>query len=30
MVAAAGNTPFDGLPVQGKAVRVIKGGVPLC
>lgn len=22
----AGNTPFDGLPVQGKAVRTIKGG----
>ena len=21
-----GNTPFDGLPVQGKAVRTIKGG----
>ena len=24
--ASAGNTPFDGLPVQGRAVRVIKGG----
>ncbi len=22
----AGNSPFDGLPVQGKAVRTIKGG----
>ena len=25
--AAAGNTPFDGLPVQGRVVRTIKGGV---
>ena len=25
-VSGAGNTPFDGLPVQGKAVRTIKGG----
>lgn len=24
--SAAGNTPFDGLPVQGRAVRTIKGG----
>lgn len=24
--AAAGNTPFDGLPIQGKAVALIKGG----
>jgi dihydroorotase len=24
--SGAGNTPFDGLPVQGKAVRTIKGG----
>ncbi|UVO53886.1 dihydroorotase [Sphingomonas sp. SUN039] len=24
--SSAGNTPFDGLPVQGKAVRTIKGG----
>jgi len=24
--ASSGNTPFDGLPVQGKAVRTIKGG----
>lgn len=26
MVAAAGNTPFDGLPVQGRVLRVFKGG----
>lgn len=26
MVAKAGNTPFDGLPVQGKVLRVWKGG----
>ena len=25
-VSNAGNTPFDGLPVQGKVVRTIKGG----
>jgi dihydroorotase len=25
--AAAGNTPFDGLPVQGRVVQTIKGGV---
>lgn len=24
--SSAGNTPFDGLPVQGKVVRTIKGG----
>lgn len=24
--ASAGNTPFQGLPVQGRAVRTIKGG----
>ncbi len=24
--SSAGNTPFDGLPVQGRAVRTIKGG----
>jgi dihydroorotase len=24
--AAAGNTPFDGLPVQGRVVHTIKGG----
>jgi dihydroorotase len=29
MVATAGNTPFDGLPVQGKVLTVIKGGVVL-
>lgn len=29
MVAAAGNTPFDRLPVQGKVLKVIKGGQPL-
>ncbi|WP_156679007.1 dihydroorotase [Sphingomonas profundi] len=26
LVGAAGNTPFDGLPVQGKVRRTIKGG----
>lgn len=26
MSAAAGNTPFDGLPVQGRVLRVWKGG----
>lgn len=26
LMAAAGNTPFDGLPVQGQVVHVIKGG----
>lgn len=25
-VASAGNTPFDGLPVQGRALRLWKGG----
>lgn len=25
-VSSAGNTPFDGLPVQGKVVRTVKGG----
>ncbi|MDB5738406.1 MAG: dihydroorotase [Sphingomonas bacterium] len=25
----AGNTPFDGLPVQGKVLKTIKGGQPL-
>ena len=25
-VASAGNTPFDGLPVQGKVLRLWKGG----
>ncbi|CAN5339190.1 dihydroorotase [soil metagenome] len=27
MAAAAGNTPFDGLPVQGRVRRVMKGGI---
>ncbi|MEO5865481.1 MAG: dihydroorotase [Sphingomonas sp.] len=26
MTSAAGNTPFDGLPVQGKVLRLYKGG----
>ncbi|AHE52744.1 dihydroorotase [Sphingomonas sanxanigenens] len=26
LAATAGNTPFDGLPVQGKVLRMIKGG----
>lgn len=26
LVGRAGNTPFDGLPVQGKAMMVFKGG----
>ncbi|MBW4329585.1 amidohydrolase family protein [Stakelama sp. CBK3Z-3] len=26
MAASAGNTPFDGLPVQGKVVQLWKGG----
>ena len=25
----AGNTPFDGLPVQGRVLRTIKGGQPV-
>src|SRR5206468_1579630 len=29
MAAAAGNTPFDGLPVQGRVLQAIKGGVPV-
>lgn len=29
MVASAGNTPFDGLPVQGKVRRLWKGGVEM-
>jgi dihydroorotase len=29
MAGSAGNTPFDGLPVQGKVLRTIKGGVPV-
>ncbi|MBR0551980.1 dihydroorotase [Stakelama marina] len=27
MAAQAGNTPFDGLPVQGRVLQVMKGGV---
>jgi dihydroorotase len=29
MAAAAGNTPFDGLPVQGRVTALFKGGMPL-
>jgi len=29
MASRAGNTPFDGLPVQGKVLHTIKGGVLL-
>jgi len=29
MAAREGNTPFDGLPVQGKVRHTIKGGQPL-
>ena len=29
MAGSAGNTPFDGLPVQGKVLRTIKGGQPI-
>jgi dihydroorotase len=29
MVARAGNTPFDRLPVQGKVLRLYKGGTPV-
>jgi len=29
MAGSAGNTPFDGLPVQGKVLRTIKGGMPV-
>lgn len=29
MRGAAGNTPFDGLPVQGRVLRTIKGGQPV-
>jgi len=29
MAGSAGNTPFDGLPVQGRVLRTIKGGVPV-
>lgn len=27
--AQAGNTPFDGLPVQGKVLKMVKGGQPI-
>jgi dihydroorotase len=27
MAATAGNTPFDRMPVQGRARRIMKGGV---
>lgn len=29
MAGEAGNTPFDGLPVQGKVVRLFKGGAEI-
>lgn len=29
MAAAAGNTPFDGLPVEGRVTKTIKGGIAL-
>ena len=29
MAAKAGNTPFDKLPVQGKVLRLFKGGIEL-
>jgi dihydroorotase len=29
MTASAGNTPFDGQPVQGRVVGLWKGGVPV-
>ena len=29
MAASAGNTPFDGLPVQGRVLKTIKGGQPI-
>ena len=29
MHAKAGNTPFDGLPVQGKVLRLFKGGTAI-
>ena len=29
LAASAGNTPFDGLPVQGKVLQTIKGGQPV-
>lgn len=29
MAATAGNTPFDGLPVQGRVTALFKGGAPI-
>lgn len=29
MTARAGNTPFDGMPVQGRVAMMIKGGQPI-
>jgi dihydroorotase len=29
MAAPEGNSPFDGLPVQGKVLKTIKGGQPI-
>ena len=29
MSARAGNTPFDRLPVQGKVLKLFKGGTPV-
>ncbi len=29
MAASAGNTPFDGLPVQGRVTAIYKGGKAL-
>lgn len=29
MAARAGNTPFDGMPVQGRVTMMIKGGQPI-
>jgi dihydroorotase len=29
MAAAAGNTPFDKQPVQGRVLALYKGGVPV-
>jgi dihydroorotase len=29
MAASAGNTPFDGLPVQGRVMALFKGGAQI-
>ncbi|MFK9372486.1 hypothetical protein ACJEJU_23955, partial [Escherichia coli] len=29
MIARAGNTPFDGLPVQSRVRHLVKGGIRL-